>query len=301
MEESDQVKLTKRGCDGIVNANTERQDDVTCKPGDVVHRTCRRDFTDKRRILLAKRKSTTNVDENVAVELRSTVSFNFRDHCLFCAKPAKLNKSKRGLDVNPVRTMDFQTTILKICSDRDDVWGNKVQGRINSVNDLHAADAIYHQMCNVNFRTKKQIPILYSSEETPVKRKRLSGRPAEEVRKVAFEKTMKFFEQNDDEQITIGKLVTEMSKYCGEPYSVVYMRQMLKARYGDNIIVTSINGKTDVVTFRYTARYILHEFFEDSKSKCDDDKDGIIKAAANIIRSDIKSLAVSKQVYPPGI
>ena len=139
---------------------------------------------------------------------------------------------------------------------------------------------------------------MYSSEETPVKRKRLSGRPAEEVRKVAFEKTMKFFEQNDDEQITIGKLVTEMSKYCGEPYSVVYMRQMLKARYGDNIIVTSINGKTDVVTFRYTARYILHEFFEDSKSKCDDDKDGIIKAAANIIRSDIKSLAVSKQVYP---
>ena len=92
--------------------------------------------------------------------------------------------------------------------------------------------------------------------------------------------------------------MTEMSKYCGEPYSVVYMRQMLKARYGDNIIVTSINGKTDVVTFRYTARYILHEFFEDSKSKCDDDKDGIIKAAANIIRSDIKSLAVSKQVYP---
>ena len=67
VEESDQVKLTKRGCDGIVNANTERQDDVTCKPGDVVHRTCRRDFTDKRRILLAKRKSTTNVDENVAV------------------------------------------------------------------------------------------------------------------------------------------------------------------------------------------------------------------------------------------
>ena len=91
--------------------------------------------------------------------------------------------------------MDFQTTILKICSDRDDVWGNKVQGRINSVNDLHAADAIYHQTCNVNFRTKKQIPILYSSEETPVKRKRLSGRPAEEVHKVAFEKTMKFFEQ----------------------------------------------------------------------------------------------------------
>lgn len=42
-----------------------------------------------------------------------------------------------------------------ICDERRDEWSAEVRGRIESVNDLHAADAVYHQSCSVNFRTKK--------------------------------------------------------------------------------------------------------------------------------------------------
>ena len=37
----------------------------------------------------------------------------------------------------------------------DDDWGREVK---DTVNDLQAADTIYHQSCSVNFRTKRQIP-----------------------------------------------------------------------------------------------------------------------------------------------
>ena len=39
-----------------------------------------------------------------------------------------------------------------------DEWANDVQARILHVHDLHAADAVYHKPCSVNFRTMKQIP-----------------------------------------------------------------------------------------------------------------------------------------------
>ena len=36
-----------------------------------------------------------------------------------------------------------------------------MKARIDSVNDLHASDRVYHQCCSVNFRTGKQIPKRY--------------------------------------------------------------------------------------------------------------------------------------------
>jgi hypothetical protein len=193
--------------------------------------------------------------------------------------------------------MDFQNKILQTCIERNDSWGNEVKGRIQSVNDLHAADAVYHQSCSINFQTMKQIPVLSSFEE-PCRKRHSLGRPMKDVCKIAFEETMKYFEGNDDEQMTVDELVRKMSEHCDDPYSAKHVRQKLNERYGQNIIVTSINGKRDVVTFRYTARYILHKFFRESRSGEAEDKAAIVKAAAKIIRSDIKSMSVSKQAYP---
>lgn len=39
-----------------------------------------------------------------------------------------------------------------------DAWTIEVYGRISAVSDLHAADAIYHQQCSVDFRTLKPNP-----------------------------------------------------------------------------------------------------------------------------------------------
>ncbi|VDI50402.1 Hypothetical predicted protein [Mytilus galloprovincialis] len=90
-------------------------------------------------------------------------------------KPTK-NKNK-GSEVFPVRTDDFQTRIIQVCNERDDEWASVNQGRLQSISDLHAADALYHQACSVNFRTNKKIPLTFSPE--PKKKENSSrGRPA---------------------------------------------------------------------------------------------------------------------------
>jgi hypothetical protein len=43
--------------------------------------------------------------------------------------------------------------IISVCKMRDDEWALDVRGRLEFVQDLHAADALYHQQCSVNFRT----------------------------------------------------------------------------------------------------------------------------------------------------
>jgi hypothetical protein len=77
----------------------------------------------------------------------------------FCGQQAsQTDTSKRGIDVFPVRTKDFQINIEKICWERNDSCSTNVLSRIQFVQDLHATDAVYHQKCSVNFRTGKSLP-----------------------------------------------------------------------------------------------------------------------------------------------
>jgi hypothetical protein len=55
---------------------------------------------------------------------------------------------------------------------RDDEWALDVRGRLEFVQDLHAADALYHQQCSVHFRTLKQIPVVFSP---PSKKAKMQG------------------------------------------------------------------------------------------------------------------------------
>ena len=40
-----------------------------------------------------------------------------------------------------------------------------ILARISSAHDLHAADAIYHKACDINFRTMRQIPTGFRKEK----------------------------------------------------------------------------------------------------------------------------------------
>jgi hypothetical protein len=54
-----------------------------------------------------------------------------------------------------------------------------------------------------------------------------------------------------------------------------------------------------VITLRKTARVILHEFHQNqSLSDPEQEKRNIIKTAANLIKSDIKSIESAKNEYP---
>jgi hypothetical protein len=74
----------------------------------------------------------------------------------------------------------------------------------------------------------------------------------------------KYLEENDDEQITIKNLVDYIKSLSeDEAYSHQHMKIKLKRHYGMSIIITELNGKENVVTFRQTAATILHSFYKE--------------------------------------
>jgi len=97
-----------------------------------------------------------------------------------------------------------------------------MRARLMNVHDLPAAAAVYHQTCNVNFYTKRQLPQVYEADELPAVKKRKVGRPQNEEKKQPFIKLTWIFEENDDEQITVSDLVEKMKEYLSNTESEAY-------------------------------------------------------------------------------
>ncbi len=120
--------------------------------------------------------------------LRNTFSFFFHAYLISITFSHLYNIFK----LVPVRTYDFQKTVIHACTQRNDEWGHKVKARIKFVHDLHAADAIYHKICSVNFQTLKQIPKKYISyDDTSPKYVKLS-RPQDIDQTEAFIKVIDY-------------------------------------------------------------------------------------------------------------
>ena len=297
------VELRQKGSDGINNASKLRGDTLQTFAGQRVHQKCRQKYCNVKviRSYIKKHTADEETSSSASRTLRSSEpTFDFGERCLFCSQPAKLTGNKRGHDVFPVRTLDFQTTLNRICEERRDGWAEKVHGRISFSQDLIAAGAIYHQVYSTNFRTGKQVPL---SHQTNGSKRQKKGRPTDKSRQEAFLEVAKYLKENDDEQLTVNDLTNKMAEFNDqEPYSARYMKEKLKEHFGENIVIASINVKADVVTFRSTASTILQNFYDASRDADPEaDKIRVIKAAADLIKTDIKSKDISKSFYPlPG-
>ena len=175
-----------------------------------------------------------------------------------------------------------------------------MKGRLNNVNDLFAADTVYHQVCSVNFRTNNAIPRQFITCEEDPQAKR--GRPRDSAQIDAFLKVATYLQENDDEQTTINDLIEKMKEYLDDtaygPYGFTYMKDQLKQHVGDKIIITEISGKTNVVTLRSTASTILHDFYSQNREEDSSaDKLRLIAAAAELLKNDIKSVSHTKDYY----
>ena len=121
----------------------------------VVHKECRRNFTNARRSEVPS--VSTFVSECEANVLRSsTATFQWKENCVFCDE--KVIADLRHPDRNRVfhiRTLPFKENILKVCESRNDHWAMSVQRRILSCIDLVASEAIYHRDCHSRFLAYK--------------------------------------------------------------------------------------------------------------------------------------------------
>ena len=87
-----------------------------------------------------------------------------------------------------MRTKDFQINIEKICRERNDSWSTNVLSRIQfitrNVTSTFAPEKVYHRA------------------------------PKQDVQ-IAFQKTMDYLIEHEDEQITVIELIDKMSEFCG--------------------------------------------------------------------------------------
>ncbi|WAR21606.1 hypothetical protein MAR_015580 [Mya arenaria] len=83
-----------------------------------------------------------------------------------------------------------------------------------------------------------------------------------------------------------------------QAYGYTYMKSILKEHFGNRIIQIEINGKTNVLIFRSTAKAILNDFHANRKADPETEKKRIIETAAKLIKDDINSVETSHDVYP---
>ena len=297
--------IRERGGSAINRASDTRKDSIHTVPGQMIHLECRRKYCNPAQIAKVVRQEqpgpSTSSDRHI-LNRSSEEGFSFKTDCIFCGRPIKLVRKKKKQEVLQVKTIEFKDTIMVTCRERADDWSYTVKVRILHVQDLHAADAVYHQTCSVNFRTKKQMPTAQLANIEDAKRSKI-GRPKSDERTVAFMDVVRYLEENDDEQITINDLIDIMKQSLAgteqEPYSYTHMKTRLGEHFGERIMLTVINGKPNVVTFRTTARAVLQEYYKQRQEiNTGEEKVKLVRAAAKLIKEDIKAIETSHEVYP---
>ena len=275
-------------------------DGLTAVPGQVVHPECRKSYCHPN----IQRQVIEKHDEETISSPRTRkcgVKFDFKTKCLLCGKDAKFKLNKRGNDVWPVTTLSFISNLKETCNKRQDDWGNMVLGRLEYAQDLPAVEAKYHNVCLTNFNSGYQVPKRYLSEDEQVTSSK-KGRPSKTNVEEAFLKTMDYFEDtcNAKCQMTVSDLVEKMSEICGvDAYSSIHMKKKIIEYFGDSIIISELNGKQNVITFKDTAEAILHDFYHRTvKGNTELETKMIIRTAAKLISSEIKDIEINKEQYP---
>ena len=261
-----------------------------------MHSECRKRYCHPNQKRTEKEQLAETVIRSPKTRKSCDNKFDYKTSCLFCGTAAKVNHRKRGTDVNFIRTLPILLSIKDVCKSRNDEWGNEVLGRIEYAQDLPAVEARYHQTCSSNFRSGYKTPSKYAQVPNESKR----GRPVNARSEETFAEVVRYFEDNQNEQITVSDIVEKMKELtCEDAYSTVYMKKKLIDHFGDSIIISELDGKANVVTFKTAVHLILNTFYNrQKKNDCESEKTAIIKTAAKLIQSDIKDIGANKDFYP---
>ena len=231
--------LREKGVKKINQISEILQDTIRVELGGNVHTTCRRDYTLARRI-------QCDDEEKCPKKLRSNQHpFKYKEECLFCGIGDLYSGRKTNFKLIQIRSADFEVQVRIASYERNDEWKNTVIDRIAYIkanhNDLHAADAKYHNQCSVNYRTNRNIPQIFS----PNKKTESKKQPMKcEIKHAAFLKVVKYLEENDDETNTLSSLAAKMKEYIEnddmEPYSTKYLKKQLETHFDNDIRVTKV-------------------------------------------------------------
>ena len=123
------------------------------------------------------------------------------------------------------------------------------------------------------------------------------GRPRNSDMTNAFDKICDCFESSKESEFySIQELYDKMVKVNdGVAYTLKSFRDKLKAKYRDHVYtVKSVGCKGELVCFKEMTGYILSQL----KEQGSETKEEVVKAAAKIIKEEIREMNFSKDFYP---
>ena len=298
-EDETLVIVGKRGIEILINSAVEREEPYyKFVDGIVVHEDCRKNYVSKRNIQQFNQRQLKASQLPVGKRTRSSSAPPNIKLCLFCG--IELEHANGGKEnINFVSTTCFGQTIRDVCKSRNDSWAHEVLGNLNAIGDCVASNAGYHISCSQHFRSNRQKPNCFKSphDELPEKKKK-SGRPLDDKRIAGFQFASKYFEDNDEEVLSISHLCDLMGTTGCQPYSTRFMKTKLIEKYKEDLVIVSSDGLNDIVSLRKTADKIIKEFHDvPRRAETEEEKLRIIQTAASIIRNDIKDVKCRTDIY----
>ncbi|KAJ8893081.1 hypothetical protein PR048_005664 [Dryococelus australis] len=159
-----------------------------------------------------------------------------------------------------VRSIEFKERITETCCDRNYECGLSVLARVNgTVSDLHATDAVYHRICSTNFRIEKNV--------------------------------LREFSKSNTECLNAKKIQNTFLK-------LKHIKHLRLEKYGENIIIGEVCGIENIITFKETAKTILHKFYQQAKDdNVEKRKERLIYAVDEILKSEMKEQSTPSYTY----
>lgn len=258
-----------------------------------VHEKCRKGVYTKESSIASAEKDASTQARRVT---RTQVDvFDFKSQCLICGNDAsdlfiqrqlKKEKSRREV-VSKVETLETINSIRNTATAKGDSLGEEVARRISTAIDLAAAEGRYHRQCYVTFSR--------GTDRSGTS----SGRPETVASSECIEFICKYLEDNEDVcQFTLNEILQHYSGAVPRSDRIV---SQLREIYQDDILVTP--GKNQymptTICYRNTGHQILSSSWYDSrKNDTGDERLRIVKAAAEIIREDIRTQVYTLDKYP---
>ncbi|KAE8747077.1 hypothetical protein FOCC_FOCC006215, partial [Frankliniella occidentalis] len=250
----------------------------------LVHPACRKNYTSH------LKERSEEKENNVPVKRRSSSTFfDFKCQCLYCGRDLKpcfgsKTPERDRAKICSVTSADAKTKILERAQAVGGDQGDAVICRISCVLDLQAVNCRYHLDCYRKFQPAVKTP----------------GRPVNERSRSAFDILCDELEADSECQFSVNELAEKLNKTAAEnSYSPRYLKELLKSRFGkENVIFTDFAGKNSVFCFRGKAnRFVYDHWHSERISSGENDRTRIVKAAAKIIREDIRMRAFDNDTY----
>lgn len=291
------VTVTKKGLISLVKASRARGDEKDAKFEErfnlkestlQVHQNCRKVYTHPREILKAGKVLKNEEPSSSKDTLRSGSDiFDFKGQCLFCGANVMQAKSQTS-KIRNASTIEIRDTILTHCRKRNDAWGLEVQKRICSEIDLVAAEAKYHANCFSRFLKQKSHG--------------KSGRPLDVECEEAFEKLCCDI-QNDNEkcQFSLKELQEKLVSYLPEnvtPWSEKNLKLRLIGKLKNTVIITEVPGKPAVLCLKNKCDELISDEWFKNNTNTEEKRLKVLKAAAEILKEDIRSMVCDVDTYP---